>query len=416
MKVAIVGYGKSGQAAESVLKFKGITDIEIFDDKLPDKKKLSLMDNTFDMFVFSPGIDYRTYDIASEKIISEIDLAYSLLNRPEQIIVVTGTNGKSTTTCLITQILNKLGVRAKACGNIGDTFGIAVLEGGYDFYIVELSSFQIELLKSFKARGLCITNIATDHLDRYSSFTEYVDAKCKIVKHIIDEGFIVSTKMDVINKYIKDFKGNVTIIAEDLKQYPCLENNKLSFDRFYCDLSVYNLYGRHNILNLVLTLTIVDKIFPLSGDVSKLVENLKSLPHRCEIIGKKNGVLFLDDSKSTTIASTKVLLEGLKSKEILILGGKYKGDNFTNLSDTINNYVDKLIVYGQAADTIISQLEGYINVPVYKVKTLQEASITAFKVAKKGQIVLLSPACSSYDQFRNFEERGEYFKRYVSEL
>lgn len=417
MKVAIAGYGKSGQTAEEILKNKGIMDIEIFDDNIAGKKKLSSMNGSFDAFVFSPGVDYRVYNISDEKIISEIDLAYSILQAPEKIIVVTGTNGKSTTTYLISQILNKVGLKAKACGNIGNTFGMAVLEGGYDFYILELSSFQIELLKCFKTKGLCVTNITVDHLDRYKSFQEYVDAKFKIIEHLISGGFIISTKINFIDNYLKNFKGDTIFLSTDLTEYPYLENNVMRFgDKFYCNLDCYGLYGRHNILNLALALIAVDKVIALSGDISALVKDLKCLPHRCEVAGEKNGILFIDDSKSTTIDSTRVLLEGLSSREVLILGGKYKGDNFVNLSDSINRYVDNLILYGQAADIIESQLLGHINIPIYKVKTLSDATMTAFKVAKKGQKVLLSPACSSYDAFKNYEERGESFKKYVKQL
>ncbi|MDY6821576.1 MAG: Mur ligase family protein, partial [Deferribacterota bacterium] len=190
MKVAILGYGKSGKASEIILRNRGADVIEVFDDSLYGVKNILDLDSKdFNLIVVSPGIDCKKYPmIDRDKVISEIDLAYSLINDPEKIIVVTGTNGKSTTAYLLEQILHAFSRDAVLCGNIGKPFTDVVDKERHDYYVVELSSFQIELLKLFKAKRLIITNIDLDHLDRYENFNNYIEAKLKVVNRIEDKG------------------------------------------------------------------------------------------------------------------------------------------------------------------------------------------------------------------------------------
>ncbi|MBC7197129.1 MAG: UDP-N-acetylmuramoyl-L-alanine--D-glutamate ligase, partial [Deferribacterales bacterium] len=180
MKVAILGYGKSGQSAEEILKVNGITNIDIYDDSLASCPNISEVKSGYDTIVVSPGLDLNKLNIDKDIVTNEIDLAYSMIDNNAKIIGVTGTNGKSTITYLTEQILNNCGIKAKACGNIGYPFGEAVLEK-YDAYVVELSSFQIDLIKLFKADSSCISNITDDHFDRYGNLENYVNSKLKIL-------------------------------------------------------------------------------------------------------------------------------------------------------------------------------------------------------------------------------------------
>jgi UDP-N-acetylmuramoylalanine--D-glutamate ligase len=415
VRVAIAGYGKSGKSAEKILKAKGVNNIEIYDDTLIGTKKIvDLKSNNFDCVVLSPGIDIKKYPISTKNIINEIDLAYSLINNPEKIIAVTGSNGKSTTTYLLAQIINKLGNSAVACGNIGNTFADVAVDDEYDYYVVELSSFQIELIKLFKAARLIVTNISPNHLDRYASYEDYVEAKLRIVNFIDKNGYIVSFEDPILKQYISSFKGKTTFIGNKLNSFPELLENTLCFgSKFYCNINKYPLIGKHNLYNLTYALLMADDLFSLKGDVTYLIEDLKGLPHRSEFIGSVNGIEFINDSKSTTIASTETLLTCLGRKCILILGGKDKGDDFSKLKNIVEMYVQVLVLYGQAAEKINQQLGRIVKIPVSICKDLKEATEKAYCFASDCKLVLLSPACSSYDAFKNFEERGEFFRSIV---
>ena len=418
MRVAIAGYGKSGKSAEKILKCRGVDNIEIYDDYLMETKKIGeLGKHEFDCVVLSPGIDYKKYPICTKNIISEIDLAYSLVNEPEKIIAVTGSNGKSTTTHLLAQIINKLGKNAVDCGNIGKTFADVALENYYDYYVVELSSFQIELLKLFRANRLIVTNISTNHLDRYSTYEEYIEAKLSIVNRINKNGYIVSFEDPVLKRYISPYKGRTTFIDNRLNSFPELLNNTLCFgNKFYCNIDKYLLFGKHNLYNLAYALLVANDIFNLTGDITYLFEGLKGLPHRSEVVTSIEGIEFINDSKSTTIASTESLLSSLGRKCVLILGGKDKGDDFSKLKNAVQSFAQVLILYGQAADKIYKQLGQILDIPIYMCENLKEATIKAYKNASSSQLVIFSPACSSYDAFKNFEERGEYFKTIIRDL
>ena len=280
-----------------------------------------------------------------------------------------------------------------------------------------MSSFQIELLKLFKANRLIVTNISTNHLDRYSTYNEYIEAKLSIVNRINKNGYIVSIEDPVLKKYILTYKGKITCIDSQLNSFPELLNKTLNFgNKFYCHIDKFPLFGRHNILNLAYALFMADDIFNFAGDISYLIEDLKGLKYRSEVIANVNGVQFVNDSKSTTIASTEALLSTLERKCILILGGKDKGDDFSKLESAINSYVERLIVYGQASEKINKQLGQLLNIPVYICENLREATIKSYELAGPSDLVIFSPACSSYDAFKNFEERGEYFATIVRNL
>lgn len=410
MKVAILGYGKSGQSAEKILRVKGITNIDIYDDSLAAYPNISEIKDGYDTVVVSPGLDLNKLNISNDIVANEIDLAYSMIDNNAKIIAVTGTNGKSTITYLIEQILNNCGIKAKACGNIGYPFGEAVLEK-YDAYVVELSSFQIDLIKLFKADSSCISNITDDHFDRYGNLENYVNSKLKIVD--ITKYNVFALNEDILREKLK---VAAIFIDKDLSSYPHIEKGIMKFDNFYVNLQKFNLFGWHNKVNLAFALSLVSEIVNLCGDVTDLISNLKGLPHRCEYVAEIKGNVYINDSKGTNIDSTLVALKSIDNDCILILGGKDKGGNFVLLADLINKKVKTLILYGEAAEKIESQLKGKINVKCHKFKSLKDAVYKAYELSSDTSYVLFSPGCASFDQFKNFEERGEFFKKYVFEI
>lgn len=416
MKAAIIGYGKSGAAALRLLKLKGYKEIEIFDDKNENYKNISEYKDEYDEVVVSPGIDLNKYKNISDNITSEIELAYNHMDKNAKIIGITGTNGKSTTTFLTAQILNNAGVKACACGNIGYPFGEAVLDkADTEVYVIELSSFQIELLKRFKAVAGCIINVTQDHLDRYGTMDKYYEAKLLLLNFIDKKGlFVTNTDTVIVNKAILyDFQARY--IDDNFKSFPKLNGNILDFGKFHLDLSKYKLFGKHNITNLSFALTMADKVCDFKDDVTNLIENLTSMPHRTELVAEINGVRWINDSKATNVDSVYTALVSMKKPAILLIGGRDKKSDYRPLADLINQNISKICYFGEAADLIKSQLSSLLKgVEEESYKSLKEC-VKDLAEKEKDITILLSPACTSFDEFKSYEDRGYKFKDYILE-
>ena len=416
MKAAIIGYGKSGAAASRLLKLKGYEKIEIFDDKNENYKNISEYKDEYDEVVVSPGIDLNKYKNISGNITSEIELAYNHMDKNAKIIGITGTNGKSTTTFLTAQILNNAGVKACACGNIGYPFGEAVLDkADTEVYVIELSSFQIELLKRFKAVAGCIINVTQDHLDRYGTMDKYYEAKLLLLNFIDKKGlFVTNTDTVIVNKAILyDFQARY--IDDNFKSFPKLNGNTLDFGKFNVDLSKYKLFGKHNITNLSFALTMADKVCDFKDDVTNLIENLTSMPHRTELVAEINGVRWINDSKATNVDSVYTALVSMKKPAILLIGGRDKKSDYRPLADLINQNISKICYFGEAADLIKSQLSPLLKgVEEESYKSLKEC-VKDLAEKEKDITILLSPACTSFDEFKSYEDRGYKFKDYILE-
>lgn len=416
MKAAIIGYGKSGAAASRLLKLKGYEKIEIFDDKNENYKNISEYKDEYDEVVVSPGIDLNKYKNISGNITSEIELAYNHMDKNAKIIGITGTNGKSTTTFLTAQILNNAGVKACACGNIGYPFGEAVLDkADTEVYVIELSSFQIELLKRFKAVAGCIINVTQDHLDRYGTMDKYYEAKLLLLNFIDKKGlFVTNTDTVIVNKAILyDFQARY--IDDNFKSFPKLNGNILDFGKFNVDLSKYKLFGKHNITNLSFALTMADKVCDYKDDVTNLIENLTSMPHRTELVAEINGVRWINDSKATNVDSVYTALVSMKKPAVLLIGGRDKKSDYRPLADLINQNISKICYFGEAADLIKSQLSSLLKgVEEESYKSLKEC-VKDLAEKEKDITILLSPACTSFDEFKSYEDRGYKFKDYILE-
>ncbi len=417
MKAAIIGYGKSGAAAEKLLKIKGYQEIEIFDDKNENYKNISEYKNEYDEVVVSPGIDLSKYKNICGNITSEVELAYNQMDKNAKIIAITGTNGKSTTTFLTAHILNNAGVKACACGNIGYPFGDAVLEKkDTEVFVIELSSFQIELLKRFKAVAGCIINVTQDHLDRYGTMDKYYEAKLLLLNFIEKKGlFVTNTDTKIVNKAILyDFQARY--IDDSFKSYPKLNNNILDFGKYIVDLSKYKLFGKHNITNLSFALTMADKVCSFEGDITNLIENLTSMPHRTELVAEINGVKWINDSKATNVDSVYTALISMKKPAILLIGGRDKKSDYTPLADLINKNISKICYFGEAADLIKGQLSPLLQGVLEESYSSLKECVNALAKREKDITVLLSPACTSFDEFKSYEDRGYRFKEYVLEF
>ena len=406
MKAAIIGYGKSGAAAEKLLRLKGFENIDIFDDKAEQYADIAEYKNEYDLTCVSPGIDLNKYTNIKGNITSEIELAYEKMNKNAKIIAITGTNGKSTTTHLTAQIINYAGKKAVACGNIGYPYGMAVLEQDADIYVIELSSFQIELLKNFNAVSGCIINVTQDHLDRYGTMEKYYAAKLMLLNFIDKNGLFVTNTDEIINAEV--LKHNI--------ETKYIDDNLLDFGKFSADTSKFKLFGKHNLINLSFALTMADKVCDFNGDVSSLLENLTSMPHRTELAAEINGVKWINDSKATNVDSVYTALQSIEKPSILLIGGRDKKSDYKPLVDLINKNISKVCYFGEAADLIKNQISSLLkDVEEESYDSLKNCINSLAKNTASGTTVLLSPACTSFDEFKSYEDRGVKFKEYVLE-
>ncbi|RKY34330.1 MAG: hypothetical protein DRP69_04935 [Candidatus Duberdicusella sinuisediminis] len=400
-KVGIVGAGKSGvslaKLALSLGKSVKLSEInkDISFKTLKSLKQLGaemeLGRHTQDFFkdvdlvVLSPGVnsnDFYKNILAGLNIpwVGEIEFSFWCC-KSKNIIAITGTNGKTTTTFIIGQVLKKsLNKRVYVLGNIGNPFSSEVLDiGEEDVVVLEVSSFQLETIKYFKPYIACLLNFSPDHLDRYSDLESYFLAKKRIFLN-------------------QDFSCYALFPKELEEKLRDISAQKICLDK-----------GEN--------LSFIEKILEILGVESSNLYNylrdFKGLAHRLEFVAEKRGVKFINDSKATNILATIFALKTLKGKIILLAGGKDKNLDYS----LIKPYLDKvksIFLFGEAKDKIKKVLEG--AVPLRVVKDLREAVLLAYQEAQSSDIILLSPMCSSFDMFKNYQERGEFFKSLVYEL
>lgn len=404
MKALVIGAGKSGTSAKKLLEQNGYS-VKVYDDKNPIS-----VDNSFDIIVKSPGVApshpiVKKLKAGGTEIIGEVELAYRFSKG--KIISITGSNGKSTTTGLIYNALRFLGYKTFIGGNYGIPFSSFCLETTQNsITILELSSFQIEDLRSFKSNISVILNITPDHLNRYGSFKDYAEAKLKLISHSdklvlnMDDPILRNVKAD------KWFSFKEKADATSNGRTISMSNRKL-------DLADFPLKGIHNAENYMASMLVLDLLKIKLEDASKALKNFKGLPHRTEYVKTINGIRFIDDSKSTNVDSLEKAVKSFKNI-VLIAGGSDKGLDFSLLKKLFREKVKKLVVVGETADKFYKTF--YDVVPVTKALNFENAVEEAFRSSSKGDTVLLSPGCASYDMFRNFEERGNRFKEIVNNL
>lgn len=422
MKVAIVGFGKSGKASKALLEGRNIKNIDIFDDKDSAYPNISELDLSYDEIVLSPGVDFNRFEAIKEyikrgKVRSEIELAYGEMKSGAKVIAITGTNGKSTTTHLTSQILNNAGVKAIACGNIGFPYAEAVKDKSIDAFVIELSSFQIDILYNFVADAACIINVTQDHLDRYKTMENYYKSKLRLMHFTSKDGiFLTGKDTQLINASILQ-KFQARFIDETFKGFPKLKDNILDFTKFQVDISSFSLFGRHNLVNLSFALLLADKVADFKGDVTELLKGLTAMPHRVEEVARFNDIVWINDSKATNVDSVQVALTSIEKPSTLLIGGRDKKSDYTPLASLINKNISTICYFGEAGGLIKSQisdlLEGVVEESYDSLHSATKEIASRFKGSKERQTIILSPACTSFDEFKSYEDRGEKFKEYI---
>ena len=380
-----------------------------------------------ELIVKSPGIP-ETNDLMRAlrnkqvKIISEIEFA-GYYTRGKSICV-TGSNGKTTTTMLTHHILKKAGWDVGLAGNVGKSFAKQVAEGDHDWYVLELSSFQLDDMFEFKADIGILTNITPDHLDRYENqMQKYVDSKFRILNNQNHEDWFIYNYDDpIIREELSKRKLSMNLapfsLKEEIKVGAYAVNNQLIInikDQLTMSIHELALKGKHNTQNS-LAAGIAGRLVEIRKSiVRESLEDFENVEHRLEFVAKVNGIEFINDSKATNINSTWYALETMENPVVWVMGGVDKGNDYSELSNLVKDKVKAIICLGIDNQKIIKAF-GHLVETIVEVGSATEAVAYAYRIAKKNETVLLSPACASFDLFENYEDRGNQFKQAVRKL
>jgi UDP-N-acetylmuramoylalanine--D-glutamate ligase len=438
--IVIIGVGRSGLATAQVLRDRGVS-VVAYDDKpaallsgetgalvkmgvpLIGVRELEAAAKTATKAIISPGVPQtnravRQLQHAGVPVISEIELAYELASSP--IIAVTGSKGKSTTTALIGHILATAGISNRVGGNIGNPLVLETVFAPPDAWVVaEVSSFQLEGIVTFSPRVSVLLNISSDHLDRYPSMEEYAEAKYRIFANQTSKDFFIGNADDTYCAMLRSgagrsiparalwfgmestdrglamtLLGDMIVLREKRREKPVIHAHEL------------RIRGRHNIANAMAAALAASCAGAELEAVQQGLRTFDPLPHRLTVVHRVGGITWIDDSKATNPASATAALEAIDAPVILIAGGKSKKTDFTHFAQAASRKAKRIILIGEAAHEIGDLVEGP---PVCYARDLETAVADAAAAAHQGDVVLLSPACASFDMFESAEQRGERF-------
>ncbi len=372
-----------------------------------------------DLVVISPGVpSFAALEKAEKKgvpVIGEVELACQSLTKNVPIIAIGGTNGKSTTTTLVADLLETNGRRVFRGGNLGEPLALHVDEA-WDVIVLEVSSFQMERLQHFQPRASILLNVTADHLDRYPSFEAYADAKGNaFVRQSTEDTAVVPVADEICLRQAKRGRGRVMTFGPggdiDVTSDAVIDRRLgHSFSR-----ARFGLQGGHNALNIAAAIAAAREFQLDFAQATDILERFTGLPHRMALAGEIRGVRFYDDSKGTNVGASVTALRGLvEDKAVLIAGGRDKGGSYEPLVSALRDKGRAVVLIGEAAERIKEAVGGVV--PVHVASTLDEAVNESLRLAKKGDAVLLSPACSSFDMFRDYKHRGDEFVRVVRAL
>ncbi len=378
----------------------------------------------------SPGIPDTAEIVKKIKeknigIISEIEFAYRYKGKGK-IVAITGSNGKTTSTNLTYHIFKEAGYSVSMCGNVGYSFARQLAVEPTDWYIVEVSSFQLDDIKTFKPNIAVLLNITPDHLDRYSyKFENYIQSKFRIAMNLTPEDcFIICADDEAINNHIHNIKSNPEIITFSMNNKSEQNGAHLSQDNLVIDVNgelitmptnEVGLKGKHNLYNSMASGISARKAEVRSEKIRECLGNFKTIEHRLEFVLSIRGVDFINDSKATNINSVWYALESMKKPTVLILGGKDKGNDYSIIEELVQEKVKAIVCLG-VDNTAIHAAFGNMEIPMLDTQSAKEAVAKAFEFATTGDAVLLSPACASFDLFQSYEDRGVQFKDAVRNL
>ncbi len=444
MKLVVLGAGESGVGA-AILGRKKKYEVFVSDmGNITKKYKNVLLNNEIsfeegkhskaiifeaDIVVKSPGIPDAVQIIKEIKernipIISEIEFASVFCDA--KLVAITGSNGKTTTTMLVHHILNKAELNVEMGGNIGKSFAQQVAEDSFDYEVLELSSFQLDGIVNFSPNIAIITNITPDHLDRYNyKFENYINSKFRITKNQKEADYLIYDKEDkVITNWLKNNKVKAKLLPfsteRELEEGVFIRDNNIiikynNIENSIMSISTLALKGKHNTKNAMAAAMAASLLKVRQNTIRESLEDFEGAEHRLESVLKINGVQYINDSKATNVNATFYALDSMQSPTVWIVGGIDKGNDYLELMPLVREKVKAIICLGLDNQKIVQTFGNVIDL-IVETAGAEEAVKVAYKIAEKGDVVLLSPACASFDLFDNYEDRGNQFKQAIKEL
>lgn len=442
----ILGSGESGVGTAILAKQKGF-DVFVSDKSLiKEKYKQQLIDEQIPFeegmhteekilnaneVVKSPGIPDKVELVQKLKaksipVISEIEFAGRYTSAKK--ICITGSNGKTTTTMLTYHILKKAGYNVGLGGNVGKSFALQVARENFDYYVLELSSFQLDGMFEFTADIAVLLNITPDHLDRYEyKFENYVASKFRITQNQSNKNhFVFNADDPVIAGFMQEHKISATLVPFSIKQpidgdgaylteNQITLNYKQNQNPLIMTIEELALQGKHNVYNSMAA-SLATRIVDVRKEIIReSLQDFQNVEHRLEFVASINGIEFINDSKATNVNSTWYALESMEKPVVWICGGQDKGNDYNELLDLVKARVKAIVCLGKDNKKIVSAFKNVVDL-IVETDTAADAVAASYKIGKKGDVVLLSPACASFDLFQNYEDRGMQFKAAVRAL
>ncbi len=440
--IVVLGAGESGVGAAILAKKKGYEVFVSDNGIIADSKKEELLHNQIlweeqghsladvlraDIVIKSPGIPEKTKVMEAVrsvgiKVVSEIEFAKPFSKG--KTICITGSNGKTTTTLLINHILKKAGFDVGLAGNIGQSYARQVATDDREWYVLELSSFQLDDMVDFKANIAVLTNITPDHLDRYEyNMNNYIQSKLRIINNLdADDWFIYNADDEVIVRELSKRTTRMNTAPFSIKKNDSMaafaNEKQLTINiKQPLIMSIHELAlkGKHNTQN-ALAAGIAGRLLDIRKEtVRESLGDFVNAEHRMEFVAKVNGIEFINDSKATNINATWFALESMEKPTIWVVGGVDKGNDYSELNELVRQKVKAIICLGVDNQKIISAFSGLVDT-IVEANSAFEAVAFGYQLGKKEEVVLLSPACASFDLFENYEDRGNQFKKAVKSL
>jgi UDP-N-acetylmuramoylalanine--D-glutamate ligase len=443
-KIVILGAGESGVGAALLAKQKGynvfvsdasaikpIFQAELEANHIPFESGKHDVERILDAdeVMKSPGIPEKSELVKQIRakgipVMSEIEFGYRYKGA-SKIVAITGSNGKTTTTSLLYHICKVAGQDAAIVGNIGFSFARQIAQDPKALYVIEVSSFQLDDIHSFRPDIAILLNITEDHLDRYNyQFENYIKSKFRIIENQTEQDcFIYCIDDEVVVKHLELLTTHTNLLPFSMKQelkkggYIKNEQMMLKIQEERVTMSIYDfaLKGKHNAYNTMAASIAASTLGIRKEKIREAVSNFHSLEHRMEFVATVKGVDFINDSKATNVNSTWYALESMQKPTILILGGVDKGNDYALVADLVKDKVKAIVCMGTDNAKLIEYFKDKVA-QIIEVDSAKKAVNASFKLAEKGDVVLLSPACASFDLFKNYEDRGHQFKESVKEL
>ena len=440
--IVIIGAGESGLGCALLAHHNGYNVFVSDNNNIDKSSKNSLIENNIDfeenshnnainmepdIVIKSPGVADSSKIVQSFlskniQVISEVEFASQFTD--SEIIAITGSNGKTTTTLLTHKILNDHKLNVAVGGNLGNSFSSLITLNDYKYLVLELSSFQLDGIKNFKPHIAIITNLSPDHLDRYTDYDHYIESKFRIIMNQSSDDYLIyDADNEKINSYLNQNKTKSKLIPfsieKRIEEGVYYENNSINISinkkKIVMSTENFTIKGKHNIKNAMAAATVAHLLKIRKQTIRKSLEHFQGVEHRLENVLTINKVNYINDSKATNVNATYYALDSMEAPIIWIVGGIDKGNNYDELIELVQKNVKAIICLGKNNFKLIENFENMVEY-IVETTSMDEAVKTAYKIAKPGYNVLLSPACASFDLFDDYEDRGRQFKASVRKL